>query len=156
MSAMEPGAHEDVARVVLDTNVFVAAAFNPRSHAGRIVDAVRAGRLRLIWDEPTRRETRRLLERIPPISWAPFSALFRAENRHAAAVNPAWFGQVRDPADRKFGALAYAAGATLITQDDDLLSVRSNVAVPIATPAEFLGGTGLGAQIRLASGPRLD
>ena len=129
----------DKARVVLDTNVFVAAAFNPRSNAARIVDAVRKGQLRLVWSEGTRRETRRVLEQIPPISWTPFADLFREEMRYRGKLNPAWFGQVRDPADRKFGALAYAAAATLITQDDDLLRVRSNGAVPILTPAEFLG-----------------
>ena len=124
--------------VVLDTNVFVAAAFNPHSHAGRIVEDVRTERLHLIWNDATRRETRRILERIPPIAWAPFAGLFREADRFAGAVNPGWFGQVQDPADRKFGALAYAADATLITQDDDLLSVRSNVPVPIVTPAEFV------------------
>ena len=124
--------------VVLDTNVFVAAAFDPRNHAGRILDAVRQGRLRLVWDEPTKRETRRILERIPPISWEPFANLFREENRHRDPVNPGWFGQVRDPEDCKFGALAYAAGATLITRDEDLLEVRSNVSVTILTPTEFV------------------
>jgi len=130
---------EETLRVVLDTNVFVAAAFNPRSHAARIVDAVREGRLRLTWNEATQRETRRILERIPPVSWEPFADLFREENRYRGTINPGWFGHVSDPDDRKFGALAYAAGATLITQDDDLLEGRSNVGVPILTPTEFLG-----------------
>ena len=124
-------------RVVLDTNVFVAAAFDPSSHAARIVEAVRDGRLRLVWNRDTRQETRRILERIPPISWAPFADLFREEDEHVGEINPGWFGQVTDPADRVFGALAYAAGATLVTRDDDLLSVRSNVAVPILAPTEF-------------------
>jgi predicted nucleic acid-binding protein len=125
-------------RVVLDTNVFVAAAFNPRSHAARILDAVREGGLRLIWNEATQRETRRILGRIPPISWEPFADLFREENRRRGAINAGWFGHVSDPDDRKFGALAYATGATLITQDGDLLERRSNVDVPILTPTEFL------------------
>ena len=137
MATAESGTAEEALRVVLDTNVFVAAAFNPRSHAARIIDAVREGRLRLVWNEATRRETRGILERIPPISWEPFADLFRDENRHRDPVNPGWFGHVRDPDDRKFGALAYAAGATLITQDGDLLEGRSNVDVPILTPAEF-------------------
>lgn len=136
MADMESGS--PTPRVVLDTNVFVAAAFNPCSHAARIIAAVRSGQLRLIWNEATQRETRTILERIPPISWQPFAELFREETRHREAVNPGWFGHVRDPDDRKFGALAYAAGATLITQDDDLLEARSNVNVPILTSAEFL------------------
>ena len=137
MAAIEASEREDV-HVVLDTNVFVAAAFNPRSHAARIIEAVREGRLRLVWNEATRRETRRILDRIPPISWKPYADLFREENRRRDRVNPGWFGHVDDPDDRVFGALAYAAGATLITQDDDLLERRSNVGVPILTPMEFL------------------
>ncbi len=127
-------------RVVLDTNVFVAAAFNPRSHAARILDDVRQERLRMVWNEATRRETRTVLQRIPPISWRSVADLYRDEDRYEGEVNPGWFGQVRDPADRKFGALAYAADAVLITQDDDLLEGRSNVAVRILTPSEFAGG----------------
>ncbi len=138
MTAIGAGRRADAPLVVLDTNVFVAAAFNPRSSAARIIEAVREGRLRLIWNEATRRETRRILDRIPPISWKPFADLFREENRHRDRVNPNWFGHVDDPDDRVFGALAYAAGATLITQDDDLLDGRSNVDVPILTPTEFL------------------
>jgi predicted nucleic acid-binding protein len=141
MTAIGAGGREDAPRVVLDTNVFVAAAFNPRSHAARIVETVREGRLRLVWNEATRRETRRILDRIPPISWEPFADLFREEDRHRGRVNPDWFGQVDDPDDRVFGALAYAAGATLVTQDDDLLEVRSNVGVPILTPTEFVRGS---------------
>ena len=35
----------DPGEVVLDTNVFVAAGFNPGSHSARLVEAVRDGRL---------------------------------------------------------------------------------------------------------------
>jgi len=124
--------------VVLDTNVFVAAAFNPRSHAARIIASVREGRLHLVWSEETLRETRRIVEKIPPISWTPFAELFRDKSRYIGPLNPDWFGNVRDPDDRKFAALAYASGATLITQDEHLLEIRSGVDVPIVTPGEFL------------------
>jgi len=123
--------------VVLDTNVFVAAAFNRQSRAARIIDWIRDERLLLVWNEATRRETRAILRKIPPISWEPFSDLFGEDGCFRGIVNPSWFGQVRDPDDRKFAALAYAAGATLITQDDDLLEIRSNVRVTILTPTEF-------------------
>ena len=141
MTTLGINEHEDGPRVVLDTNVFVAAAFNPRSHAAQVIGGVREGHLRLVWNEATCRETRRILERIPPISWEPFADLFREENRYGGRVNPGWFGHVHDPDDRVFGALAYAAGAALVTQDDDLLEGRSNVGIPILTPAEFLRAT---------------
>ena len=40
--------------VVIDTNVFVAAGFNPRSASGQILASVREGRFRLIWNEPNK------------------------------------------------------------------------------------------------------
>jgi hypothetical protein len=39
--------------VVIDTNVFVAAGFNRRSAAARIVAAVREGHFQLVWNKPT-------------------------------------------------------------------------------------------------------
>jgi predicted nucleic acid-binding protein len=43
--------------LVLDTNVSVAAGFNPGSHSARLLEAIRDGRLRMIWDDATREET---------------------------------------------------------------------------------------------------
>jgi hypothetical protein len=56
-------------RTVIDTNEFVAAGFNPRSAAARILAAVREGRFRLIRNEPNRRETEMILHRIPHLDW---------------------------------------------------------------------------------------
>ena len=39
--------------IVIDTNVFVAAGFNPRSASARVLAAVRQGRFQLIWNKPT-------------------------------------------------------------------------------------------------------
>ncbi len=55
--------------VVLDTNVWVAAGFNPDSSAAQIIQAIRDGDLRLVWNEATRRETRQILTQIPPLDW---------------------------------------------------------------------------------------
>lgn len=123
--------------VVLDTNVFVAAGFNPRSHAARIINAVQSGRLRLVWNEATFGETRRILEKIPPLSWAAFSSLFRDEDRYGGPADPAAFGFIADPEDRKFAALAAVTGATLVSQDDHLLAIRDQDGTPrILTPGE--------------------
>jgi hypothetical protein len=56
--------------VVIDTNVFVAAGFNSKSAAARILVAVRAGQFLLVWNKPTRRETETILRRIPGLDWA--------------------------------------------------------------------------------------
>lgn len=125
--------------VVLDTNVFVAAGFNPRSRAARVIEAVREGSLRLVWDEATFRETRRILEKIPPLSWSDFRGLFRDADRYTGPVASSSFGFIPDPEDRKFAALAAAAGATLVSQDEHLLGIRNNENAPrILTPGEFV------------------
>jgi predicted nucleic acid-binding protein len=62
--------------VVIDTNVFVAAGFNSRSAAARILAAVREGHLELVWNKPTRRETETILRRIPGLDWARVVDLF--------------------------------------------------------------------------------
>jgi predicted nucleic acid-binding protein len=124
--------------IILDTNVFVGAGFNPKSHSARLVDAVRNGHLRLVWNEPTRRETERILRQIPRLAWAQFAPLFREEDQFQGETHPEEFDYVPDPADRKFAALADASTVPLVTSDMDLLQGRERASVPILTPAEFV------------------
>lgn len=124
--------------VVLDTNIFVAAGFNPRSASAEIIGEVRAGRLRLIWDEATRRETEAVVRRIPPLSWETFAGLFQEEHRYEGKVHPGEFEDVPDAADRKFAALAAAADAALVTNDGDLLGSLPADRVRVLTPATFV------------------
>jgi len=129
----------DRAAVVLeDTNVFVGAGFNPQSHSARVVDAIRIGRLRMLWNEATRRETERIVRQIPRLSCERLAPLFRDEDRFRGETVPAEFDYVPDSADRKFAALADAARAPLVTSDKDLLQSRERARVPILTPAEFV------------------
>jgi len=125
-------------RVVLDTNVFVAAGFARRSSSRGILDRIRDGRVRLVVDRATRRETERILRKIPPLSARSFVDVFDAAEVHEGKTRPEEFGVVRDPDDRKFAALAAAAGAVLVTNDDDLLSVRDRLEPTVRTPSEFL------------------
>jgi predicted nucleic acid-binding protein len=123
--------------VVLDTNIFVAAAFNSDSASARIIDAVRQGRLRMVWSEETRRETEKVLRQIPPISWQTFAALFREDDRYTGALPVEAFDYIPDATDRKFAALAKAEGGVLVTQDNHLLAYRSQGEVRIVTATEF-------------------
>ena len=125
-------------RIVIDTNVFVAAGFNPRSAAARILTAVREGRFQLIWNEPTRRETELILRQIPPLNWERVADLFRPEMEFLGAVDPESFVFVPDPADRKFAALSAVAQAHLVTNDNHLLSHKSSIGVDVLTPRAFL------------------
>jgi predicted nucleic acid-binding protein len=130
-------------RIVIDTNVFVAAGFNPKSAAARILGVVREGRFQLIWNEPTRRETEMILRRIPHLDWERVADLFQPEMEFLGPVDPESFVLVPDPEDRKFAALSAAAQAPLVTSDDHLLSHRG-IGVDVLTPRAFLacaGGT---------------
>ena len=122
--------------VVIDTNVFVAAGFRPRSASARVLAAVRTGALRLVWDDATRGETERVVRRIPRLDWPAVAGLFAAEARWSDATRPTDFLDVPDPDDRKFAALAAAAGAVLVTMDDHLLAARGEFAV--RTPSGVL------------------
>ena len=124
--------------VVLDTNVFVAAGFKWESDAARVVGAVRDGQLRMVWDDATRRETRAILERIPPLSWQTIAGLFREEERFRGETWPDRFRQIPDPDDRKFAALAHAAGAILVSLDDDLLADPHRIAILVLTPSQLV------------------
>ena len=123
--------------VVLDTNVFVAAGFKPRSASGQIVEQVRSGQLRMIWNESTRAETQYILDKIPRLAWSHVAELFRDEDRHDRMVRNHAFSEIQDPDDRKFAALAHAANVTLVTNDRDLLTCRDALPVKILTPGEF-------------------
>ena len=124
-------------RVVLDTNVFVGAAFNADSASARLLAAVRAGALALVWDGPTQDETRAVLGRIPRISWDAVADLFREEERFAGETRPADFTAIEDPSDRKFAALAAAAMCLLVSSDRHLLDHRGRLGVPVLTPGEL-------------------
>lgn len=123
--------------VVLDTNVFVAAGFNPRSASADVLEAVRDGRLRMVWNDATRREIEHILRSIPPLPARGLSDVFRPEDRFTEPTHAERFAMVPDPDDRKFAALAGATGATLISNDEHLLGWRDRLEIPILTPVEF-------------------
>lgn len=131
-----------VPSVVLDTNVLVAAAFKRSGAAARIVAAIRRGEYRLVWHDATRRETEAVLRRIPPLDWNEFSSLFGPGGKFRGEIGPELFGQIEDPDDRKFAALAAATGATVITSDAHLLSCRDELPIAVLTAREFLSMTG--------------
>ena len=124
--------------VVIDTNVFVAAGFNPRSASARILEGVREGRFRLIWNQPTRRETEMILRRIPRLDWQKVADLFRPEDEFTGPADPAAFAVIADPDDRKFAALSAAANAPLVTSDKLVLAQRGRIGIEIVTPSDFL------------------
>jgi len=139
VTAQEPWTVARCQALVLDTNILVAAAFNPHSNSGMLVDAVREGRLRMIWNEATRAEAEYILRRIPRLSWDEFASLFRESDRFDGKVSSEdQFDHVGDPADRKFAALADAANVLLVTNDAGLLESLERTRVRALRPGEFM------------------
>lgn len=131
-------------RVVLDTNVFVAAYWAPNSASARIVQACIDGVLQAIYTPDTRRETIRILNQIR----LPEAFLTRLKPfwDTAMLVEPVRVDDVRidDPDDRKF--LEAAAGGEadfLVTNDDHLLSVKYLGRTEILTPGSLATVLGL-------------
>ena len=129
-------------RIVIDTNVFVAAGFNPRSAASRILAGVREGRFQLIWNEPTRRETEAILRQIPHLDWERVADLFQPKTEFLGHVDPESFVFVPDPEDRKFAALSVATQTPLVTNDNHLLSHEDRIGVDVLTSRAFLARDG--------------
>lgn len=123
--------------VVVDTNTFVAAAFNKHSHSAHIFDEIREGQLKLVWNDATLGEIRKVVKKIPPIDWEKFAHLFTGANRYDGDTNEDAYKHVPDATDRKFAALAAATNAVLITQDDHLLKTREQGDVDIVAPGEY-------------------
>ena len=128
--------------IVVDTNVFVASGFNADSHSRLILDAVRTGELVLVWNDATRRETEAVVDQIPPLSIEDVEPLFTERGRYDHPTRPDEFAEVDDPSDRKFAALARAAGAVLVTNDDDLLGPRNYLRITVVTPREYVDNVG--------------
>lgn len=127
--------------VVLDTNVFVGAGFNPDSASAALLDAVRRGRLRMPWSDATRAEVERILRKIPPLAWGDARGLFRDADRVDGPVSEDGLGWIPDPEDWKFAALARSAGAVLVSADEHLLGGRDDgapeeVGFAVWTPGE--------------------
>jgi uncharacterized protein len=125
-------------RAVLDTNIFVAAAFNRQSSCAQILKLVSQGEVEFVWSEATRKETRFVLEKIPPLRWAEAEPLFRPSGQQPDPLPTGEFDYIEDPDDRKFAALAKACRATLVSSDDHLLQHRARTDISIASPGDFL------------------
>ena len=128
-------------RAVFDTNIFVAAAFNEQTLSALLVRHARAGRILLIWNRNTRRETERTIAKIPPVHRFSLEGLFLTEGRFDKPTNAQKFTYVLHVPDRKFAALALAAKAPLVTRDTDLLNTRDQGRAVVFTPEEFHPGS---------------
>ncbi len=131
-------------RIVVDTVVFVRALINPYGRWGRLVFEY-ADRYDLVLSEPITREVLAVLHR-PELT-----RKYRSDPTRNLAMLIARLGALqivelatippvsRDPSDDKFLATARAAGATyLVSEDEDLLTLKEYEGIPIIDAGTFL------------------
>ena len=132
---MEDGARP--VRVVLDTNCFLAARWNPGSASGRIIQMCLDGRLRHLCTPAIAREMRRLVAQAG--ARPEFRARLERYLASAEMVEPVAVPErAADPEDQKFLECAAAGADYLVSSDNHLLDVRGAGRAIVVKPAQFL------------------
>ena len=125
-------------RIVIDTNVFVASAYNPASASRQIVDAVERGEFQLILSSDVKREYDRILPRAirMPGEIGRIRTIIVAGSRVSPRANPP---VTEDREDDKFLAAALAGSAeAVITNDPHLLSADGYLGIRVLRPSSLL------------------
>jgi len=126
-----------VTRVVLDTNVLVAAAYNARSASRRVVEACLGGEMTPVLSGALRREYEFILGRAA--RGRPYLEQIHRVLSSAEVVEPARTPRVvpDDPEDDKLVAAALAAGAVLISNDAHLLALAGHEGLRVVRPVDL-------------------
>jgi putative PIN family toxin of toxin-antitoxin system len=124
-------------RVVLDTNVLVAAVYNAASASRRIVEACLHGELTAVVSPALRREYEFILARAA--RGRPYLEQIHRLVDGAEVVEPAQTPRAvaDDPDDDKLMAAALAAGALLVTNDAHLLTLAGHEGLKVVRPADL-------------------
>jgi putative PIN family toxin of toxin-antitoxin system len=133
-----------VERLVIDSNVWIAALISPAGTARQLIDAVLDRDIDVLMSESTFDELVSRLDRPKfdhyrePESWNSFlTALVELALWHEDADTAT--GASRHADDDKFLALAVTGQAdAIISGDRDLLELVAHEGIPILTPAELL------------------
>jgi putative PIN family toxin of toxin-antitoxin system len=129
-------------RVVLDTNVLVAAAYNAGSASRRVVEACLDGGLAAVLSPSLRREYEHILARAA--RGRPYLDRLQCLLEGAEVVVPEETPRAvpDDPDDDKLVAVALAAGAVLVTNDAHLLAIAGTNGLRVVRPVELAGEPG--------------
>jgi predicted nucleic acid-binding protein len=132
-----------MSRIVLDTNVLIADAYNPRSSSAAIVAACLDGRLGVVVSAAVIDEYEFILPRA--IRGRPWRDRLDALLAVAIRVEPAETPAVvaADPSDDRLFAAALAGGASaIVTNDAEVLRVGVFEGVRVLTPRAIAGTLG--------------
>jgi len=130
-----------IPKIVVDTNLLVAAFFNKKSSSFKILEMAEKGKIKLLWTKPIRNEARLILGNIKRAVKSKtgnqkiLKNIFQNENK---VENPPQIDVIKeDPEDNKFLGCALKGKAKMIVSNDQhLLKVRKLKGIPILTPSE--------------------
>ena len=126
-------------RLVIDTNVLIAAARAPHSASRKIVTACLDGSVKAVVSEALRSEYELIVEQA--LAGVPYAEQLGRFMDGCLIVEPASVPRVvpEDAEDDKLVALAIAADAdVLVSSDNHLTSLGAVESVPILSPSEAL------------------
>ncbi len=124
---------DNASRIVLDTNILVSAVLKPESGPARIIELVVQGVCRSYTSPAILEEMWEVARDEPDLR-----ALITIFTAHSELTTPEPVRICRDPDDDKFLACALATNATLVTGDNDLLTLDGILPIDIVTPGTFL------------------
>ena len=126
-------------KVVVDTNLLIAAFYKPNSASAQIVNMIARRDLIFIWSEAIQKEILTMLEKAQ-VKTKFINKIKNKVLRPEHMVEPTVkIKEVReDPDDNKFLEAAVAGGADyIITNDQHLLKLREFRDIPIFMPTDF-------------------
>lgn len=132
--------------IVVDTNVFIAARFNPRSSSAKIIDLCIEGKCVPLISWRLWRETEAILKRVN--AEAEFGEKFSRFLKKAQTVDVRYELPLvmEDPDDNKFlNCALFGKADYLVTSDEHLLKLDEYLGVKIRQPSHFLNSIGLKA-----------
>lgn len=129
-------------KLVLDTNVLVSALLTPHGPAARVLDAVLAGRVVLVFDDRILHEYEEVLKRerfgFDPRDVQALLDYFRSEGL-AVAAPPLKTGGLPDDDDLMFIEVAAAGGAgAIVTGNKKHFPAEHCSGIPVMSPSEAL------------------
>ncbi len=125
-------------KLVLDTNLFVAAHFNKKSASAKIIDLCLMNKFKVYFSESIFKELVFILKNIrAPREYK--EKIFELFGK-ATSIKPKRVWLVEDdPDDNKFLGTAWVAGANyLLTSDKHLLKIKEFKETKILKPIDFL------------------
>jgi putative PIN family toxin of toxin-antitoxin system len=138
-------------RIVIDTNVLIAALTEPKSNGARVLRAWREGQFEVVSSKATLREAELVLD----AGWLSrlttdqqVKGLLNELRERTVMVQPRPISDMplKDEGDQRLVEAAVAGGAAyLVTTDRELLLQRGYAGTEFVTPAEFLRALGSGS-----------